>query len=284
MLGLKARIQYTRQLLSWYYRAVTIYDVHQPFLYRFVSEVLEDPRHFYPFGEIETKRRFLLQSTNTIQVTDHGAGSLVQNTRKRKITHIARSSAVSPFFGRVLFKTAILAQAQHMLELGTSLGISTLYLAGSSRKSQVYTLEGCPETAKLAARNLKNWLDRRVFLTEGTFGERLPEVLGKMPKIDLAFIDGNHQKAATLQYFEACLPKTHPHSVLIFDDIHWSKEMTEAWEEIRRHPQVRLSVDLFYSGLVFFREEIREPQHVSLIRQRFKPWHLGFFARNSPSK
>ena len=278
MLSLKARIQYTRQLISWYSKAKTIYDIHQPFLYQFVSEVLEDRRHFFPFAEIETKRRFLLQSPNSIQVTDHGAGSLVDNTRTRKIAQITKSSAVSPFFGRVLFKTAVLLQAKQMLELGTSLGISTLYLAGSSRQSQIYSIEGCPETAKIAARNLKLWLDKRIHLIEGTFEKQLPLVLKKLPQIDLAFLDGNHQKQATLQYFEACLTKVHSNSVLIFDDIHWSKEMTEAWEIIRNHPEVKLSVDLFYSGLVFFREEIREPQHVSLIRHRFKPWRLGFFA------
>jgi len=278
MLSLRARLQYTRQLLSWYYRAITIYDVHQPFLYSFVSKVLEDRRNFYPFAEIETKRSFLLQSPNSIQVTDHGAGSLVDNTRQRKVAQITKSSAVSPFFGRVLFKTAVLMDSKQMLELGTSLGISTLYLAGSSRKSQVHTMEGCPETAKVAARNLKQWLGTRVYLTEGTFDEQLPEVLAKLPFLDLAFIDGNHQKEATLRYFEACLPKIHSNSVLIFDDIHWSAEMMEAWDTVRQHPQVRLSIDLFYCGMIFFKEEISTPQHVSLIRQRFKPWHLGIFA------
>jgi predicted O-methyltransferase YrrM len=85
-----------------------------------------------------------------------------------------------------------------------------------------------------------------------------------MSRIDLAFIDGNHRKEPTLRYFETILPKTHEGSCIVFDDIHWSSEMEEAWELIRKDERVKLSIDLFFIGIVFFRTEFREKQHFSI--------------------
>jgi predicted O-methyltransferase YrrM len=68
------------------------------------------------------------------------------------------------------------------------------------------------------------------------------------------FVDGNHQKEATLRYFKLCLPKVHENSLLIFDDIYWSRGMKEAWNEIKAHPEVTVTVDLFWIGLVYFRK------------------------------
>ncbi len=79
-------------------------------------------------------------------------------------------------------------------------------------------------------------------------------------KYSLLFIDGNHQKEATLAYFEKLLPTVHNDSVMIFDDIHWSKGMEEAWEIIKQHSEVRVTIDTFQWGLVFFRRE-QEKEH-----------------------
>jgi predicted O-methyltransferase YrrM len=77
---------------------------------------------------------------------------------------------------------------------------------------------------------------------------------------NLIYFDGNHSKIATLDYFEALLPTISNESVWIFDDIHWSPDMEEAWEIIKKHPKVTVTIDTFQWGLVFFRRE-QEKEH-----------------------
>ena len=76
----------------------------------------------------------------------------------------------------------------------------------------------------------------------------------------MVYFDGNHQKAATLEYFQHCLQFVNNESFFIFDDIHWSKEMESAWEEIKKHPKVKVTIDTFQWGIVFFRKE-QEKEH-----------------------
>jgi len=118
----------------------------------------------------------------------------------------------------------------------------------------VITIEGCPQTAAVAGRNFKDLGIRNIELQVGNFDELLPDLIGTKPKLDFVYIDGNHRKDATLNYFNWCLPKVHENSLLIFDDIYWSEGMKEAWAQIKQHPEVTVTVDLFWIGLVFFKK------------------------------
>jgi predicted O-methyltransferase YrrM len=141
-----------------------------------------------------------------------------------------------------------------MLKLGTSLGISTAYLAMGNPHGQVTTIEGCPETAAAAANNFRILGLANIRQETGPFEEILPGLLGNLGNVDLFFIDGNHRKQPSLQYFHQCLQHIHDDSILILDDIHGSGEMEQAWDEIKQHPSVTLTIDLFRMGLVFFRK------------------------------
>ena len=77
---------------------------------------------------------------------------------------------------------------------------------------------------------------------------------------NLIYFDGNHSKKATLEYFELLLPTLTNDAVWIFDDIHWSKDMEEAWEIIKNHSKVKVTIDTFQWGIVFFRKE-QEKEH-----------------------
>ncbi len=156
-----------------------------------------------------------------------------------------------------------------MLELGTSLGISAAYLASGAQEAdnssgatnaKLLTLEGAGAVAAVAAANFRSLGLENIELVTGGFDDRLPGVLDKMGRIDLAFVDGNHRKEPTLRYFNLLIGCASPSAVLIFDDIHWSREMEEAWEAIKQDPRVLLTVDLFFIGLVFLREEFKVKQ------------------------
>jgi predicted O-methyltransferase YrrM len=101
-------------------------------------------------------------------------------------------------------------------------------------------------------------------LLEGNFAKTLPLLNSKITNIDLVFVDGNHRKNATLEYFDFFLSKRTNNSIFIFDDIHWSVEMEEAWKLIQQHDSVTMTIDLFFIGLVLFRKDFKVKQHFSI--------------------
>jgi predicted O-methyltransferase YrrM len=143
------------------------------------------------------------------------------------------------------------------------------------RNAPLHTLEGCPNIAAEAARNFKKFKAKNIHQYVGHFDSTLPQALQDLGSLDYVFIDGNHQKAPTLHYFETCLQYSHNNTVLVIDDINWSEDMQAAWQAIQQHPQVTLSIDLFVMGLVFLRTE-QPKQHLSLIPSAYKPWQRGF--------
>ena len=224
------------------------------------------------FEKIESLRAHLMDDDSMIKVNDLGEGSKTTNSDTRSIKSIA-STAVSPAYqSKILFKIVKHLNAKNTLELGTSLGISTLYLSSYSEQNIVYTLEGSSTIQEIAKTNFGFLGAKNIVPILGHFDDTMPDVLKKIKKLDLGYIDGNHAMEPTIRYFLACLPYIHNFSVLIFDDIYWSAGMTEAWEEIKKHEKVTLTVDLFYFGLVFFNEDIKEKQHFKVLDSAYKPW------------
>ncbi len=263
------------RFIKFYFRAKTKYDVHSPFVYEFTEQVVEDDRWYYAFDEIEAVRGYMLKDKRSIPIKDMGAGSQVENSKERSIASLAKHSANRPFVCQMLFKIVNLYKPKTMLELGTSLGISTQYQAAASLHAQVVTIEGCPNTAHLAAGNFKLMESKNISLLEGSFDDMLPLAFKELGQLDYVFVDGNHRKKPTLKYFEQCLEHAHEKSIFVFDDIHWSKGMETAWTAIQQHPKVTLTIDLFFFGVVFFRKEHQVKEHFSLVPWEWKPWRIG---------
>ena len=267
-----------KSYLEYFVRAETKYNIHSPFVFDFVQNILEDERHFYAFSSAELVRTEMKQDERSIQVMDLGAGSMgTNNTAQRKVKEIAQSALSSPWQCEILFKIINFYQPNSLLELGTSLGISTIYQALARKNINMVTMEGSPEIAKIARSNFKKQEINNIRLIEGNFDETLPKFLSETKRIDYAFVDGNHREKATIQYFEMCLPYCHEDSILIFDDIHWSKGMEAAWEKIIASAAVTLSLDLYYFGIVFFKKDFKEKEKHRLIHSKYKPWSMGFF-------
>jgi len=150
----------------------------------------------------------------------------------------------------------------NILELGTSLGLSTLYLANGNPDANIITIEGCPNISKFAGENFHRLGTDQINQVTGNFDDKLAEVLKPIERLDFAFIDGNHQQEPTINYFEQCLLKSNSNSIFIFDDIHWSEGMEKAWENIISHPDVSLSVDIFHMGIVFLKKELTKQHFV----------------------
>ncbi len=271
------RFYILKSFFQFYFSAKTKFRVHSPFVFDFVKNILEDKRVFYAFSSVENLRKLLKQDNRKITVQDLGAGSLKSTGSVRSIKSIATNSLSSPFSCQLFFKIVNRYKPKTILEVGTSLGISSLYHHFAAQNARLITLEGAKEIAVEARKNFQRLEVNSVELIEGNFHDTLPIALGKLKQLDYLFLDGNHRKAPTLSYFEQCLEFAHENSIFVIDDIYWSEEMTEAWEEIKAHPKVTLSIDLFFMGLVFFRRENKVKEHFKLIKSSWKPWEMGFF-------
>jgi predicted O-methyltransferase YrrM len=236
------------------------HGVHSPFVFDFVIHVLNDNKKYSCYDTIESLRRSLLINKNEIEVEDFGAGSAVIPFKNRKIKEIARSSLKKKKYSQLLFRIAKYYHSKNIVELGTSFGITACYLASANKDAKVVTLEGAKNIAKIALENFKEEGVNNIELIEGDFENTILYAFDKFENIDLLFIDGNHRKEPTLEYFDFFLKKSTSKSIFIFDDIHWSVEMEEAWEIIKQHPTVTLTIDLFFIGLVFFSKDFKVKQ------------------------
>lgn len=267
------------RFFKFYWQATTLYRVHSPFVFDFTEHILDDERQYYAFQPIEILRKKMLQDNRTIEVTDYGAGSKIDNKKTRTIKSITKYSATWPFFCQILFKTIHHYKPKKVLELGTSLGISSLYQAAALGKKEMFvTLEGCPNIANFAQTNFQRLKMDNIQLITGQFEKTLPLTLRALGRLDYVFIDGNHKKEPTLDYFNQCLEYAHEDSVFVIDDIYWSKDMLAAWQEIQQHPKVTITIDLFFCGLVFFKKEKKRKEHFKLVPATWKPWVMGFFS------
>lgn len=236
------------------------HGIHSPFVFDFVKTVLNGKERSAEFGRIEALRKQLLRDNTRVPVQDLGAGSLVDNGTMRRVGSICRNTSKPPRVGRLLSRIVDRYQPKRVLELGTSLGISTAYLAAGNLEAHVTSVEGCPAIAALARQNLESIGLSNITILEGPFDEELPGLLSNGYCPDLVFIDGNHREEPTWKYFHQLASHAHPDTILIFDDIHWSPGMERAWERIKADPRVRMSIDLFFVGIVFFRDEFKVKQ------------------------
>ncbi|MEL6862831.1 MAG: class I SAM-dependent methyltransferase [Bacteroidota bacterium] len=266
-----------RQFFRFYWKATTLYQIHSPFVYELAQHILEDQRWFYTFSQLRETRQRMRQDPRRLEVTDYGAGSKLLKNKSRAVAAIARTSLSPPRTLHLLFRLINHLKPQKLLELGTSLGLSAFTQSQASLNGQLITLEGCPEIAKIARENFQRLKAQNIQLLEGPFSQSLPKALSQLEQLDYVFIDGHHAYEPTIQYFKQCLQYAHNTSVFVFDDLYWSAEMTAAWEAIKAHPKVRLSIDLFFIGLVFFREEQKTKKHYRLVPIHWKPWIMGFF-------
>ncbi len=239
------------------------HGVHSPFVYNLITKCFYKKAAISHLKLITNYRNDLLQNTNKITVTDFGKGSKIFNSNCREISKIAKVAGISMKRSKLLIRLIEYLNPNTVLEIGTSLGIGTASIRIGNPKSNITSLEGCSETIKIAKNQFQKFDLESVNFIVGDFKETLPKVLNNNT-YDLIYFDGNHQKKPTLDYFEQSLKSIHNDSVLIFDDIHWSKEMAEAWRIIKQHPKVTVTIDTYFWGFVFFRKE--QPKEHFTIR------------------
>lgn len=240
------------------------HGMHSPFVFQFILHVLNNKSRYTPTASIEELRGVLSNDERVLEIEDFGAGSRVTKTKQRTVAEVAKSATKSKKYAQLLFRLVKHYQPKTIIELGTSLGITTAYLSSAGPASSIVTIEGSKAIANIAAKNFSALGLKNIQQQVGNFDDILPSVIKQLPAIDFSYIDGNHRYEPTVSYFKQLLPSLHNNSILVFDDIHWSAEMEKAWEEIKQHPSVQCTVDLFFLGFVFFRSEFKIKQHFTI--------------------
>jgi predicted O-methyltransferase YrrM len=263
---LYTRFQLAKKYLRYYFTASngSGHGVHSPFVFDFIINVLKDKTKYDNYSKIEEQRKKLLSNSTIIEVEDFGAGSSVMKSNKRAVKNIARTSLKPKKYAQLLYRIAQYYKPATIIELGTSLGITTAYLASGNLQSKLYTCEGSANIATIAQHNFDVLQLKNIELIQGDFNQTLRPLLPTINKIDLAFIDGNHRKEPTLAYFSQLLNSSKSSTILVFDDIHWSAEMEAAWTAIQSHPAVTLTIDLFFIGIVCINNDFKVKQHFSV--------------------
>jgi len=256
-------LQQIKSYLKFLYNSKNEHGVHSPFVFDLVTKCFYDKKKYPEYSILKNYRKSLLENKNFIEVTDFGAGSRVFKSNKRQISKIAKTAGISPKRGELLFRITKYFQPESILEIGTSLGLATSALSLGNKNSALKTLEGCPQTMTIAKSQCQLQNLNNIEFVNTEFSSYLKNSKLPTPNYQLIYFDGNHSKQATLDYFELLLPTITNETVWIFDDIHWSLEMEEAWETIKNNPKVTVTIDTFQWGIVFFRTE-QEKEHFTI--------------------
>ena len=240
------------------------HGVHSPFVYTFIREVLNKQTISPIEANIEMRRTALERDKQIIQVWDRGAGSRQTDHSQRSIRQIAKAALKPKKYSQLLHKIVAFYKPNQILEMGTSLGITSCYLATGNPSARMVTLEGAPKVAAVASATFAELNLQQIEIVEGDFKDTLPQYLDTLDTVGLAYVDGNHRYAPTMDYFNLLVAKSNDDAILIFDDIHWSAEMEKAWSDIKASPAVTLTIDLFFIGLVFMRKAQKEKEHFTI--------------------
>jgi len=268
-------LRWMYKYLLFFRKAQTANDLHQPLVYAFTRAVLEDKRVFYAFLQIRALRRRLLQQQDLLAINDLGAGSRVRTAGRKSVRELIRYNALPEKEGIQLFRMVQFFKPQSVLELGTSLGISALYLKLGSKKTPLTTVEGSPEIARKAMQHLNQMSAGIVEVKNTSFEMALKELSEQKKQFDFFYIDGDHRGEAMLAYIENCKKLATQRYVIVLADIYWSDDMERAWNKICHEAGVPLSIDLFHFGVLVFDPRIRIKQHYCLVRRAAKPWRTG---------
>lgn len=252
--------QATRFLQYWL-DSMDKHSLQSPFIYELYNHVIRPGHKSIIVPEIEKTREKLKADKRVIAITDFGAGSKVDNGKNRKVSDIAMKGISQRKYSEIFMRLISFLGAQNIVELGTSLGINTLYLAKSD-DVRVTTFEGAQSLCQLASEAFKSNNKSNIKVVPGNIDHTLPEFLKSSNKLDVVYFDANHQYQSTINYFNWCKKLVHQKSCFILDDIHLSKEMGRAWREIHNHYEVSVSIDLFQVGIVFFNPEMTKQHYV----------------------
>ena len=185
---------------------------------------------------------------------------------KRTAAQIADRSSVTSEWGTFLYLCAESFRSRAILELGSCAGISGCYLASSRYCTKFITVEGSESLASLARSNIAR-ISERGEVVNALFDDALDQILPTLGGgIDLVYIDGHHEYKATLHYFRRLKFQLNKGALVVFDDVHWSEEMWQAWQTLKALEGFSYTIDAGRFGICLWEGASLLPIHYDLRR------------------
>lgn len=260
--------------IKFFTSAHTADTLDSPALFDFYQSVISKKNESdLCFGRLEFIRHKMLIDDTILAGRSFGAGSKIITDNELRVKDIAKSAVSNSFKCRLLYKVAEYYRATHILELGTSLGITTQYLASTKYCKQLVTVEGNSNVLKIATKN--NTKSNITFINSDFV---TAQVMAKKnhENFDMIIIDGDHSYEETISNYDRCQALISSNGILIIDDIYWSSGMKEAWKEIQIKNPSKLFIDLFYFGIVLQNQNIKEKQSIKMFPHSVR-WKPGLF-------
>lgn len=199
------------------------------------------------FSNCERYRAKLLADNTQISY------EIFSSDRTASVQHICKNAASGKKWCQFLYHLVKSINKPTILEIGTNLGVSGSYLLEGLRNKngKLTTMEGLPQLCEIASNQFSNIVPNSKFeILQGLYDDTFPKVLKKEDTYNLIFIDGNHKKSPTIEYFEALKSRIGETAIFVFDDINWSHEMKEAWKIIKADEDVNFSIDMYRQGII----------------------------------
>jgi predicted O-methyltransferase YrrM len=264
-LNTSAKIHSLKHYILYAYRSKTKYKIHSPFVFDFIRDILESSNRSFPKLPSDLRNYYIKYNQKIDIEMNAGEGSLVLNDKPTSTKSLITTIGIPQKYGKILYKLTEKYKCRNIIELGTSFGISTSYLA-ANKDCKVQSIDANKQIQDIAKEAFQKLKTSNTVFISARFDEVLKDLCSQSNEISLIFIDGDHNKDATIRYFNTCLPYLHENTIMVFDDIYWSKGMTEAWNHICNQKEVSLSIDLYRLGILFFRKEQKQKEHFIL-------WH-----------
>ena len=246
--------KYIQHLFYLHYRKG--HGIHSPYLFEFVNKVIFNGAELTVPPEIIRTHRELKKDRTQIPEVKLGAASHVNSTGERSAASFVRHSSVSEKYGALLYRISRWFEPEMIIELGSGLGISSLYLASGSPHVPLHSIEGNPHRASFAEKVVAGLKMEMLNIHQGEMDEELNKLIPHVRGRFVAFVDGNHRYEPTIAYVRKLMEVAGDEALIIMDDIYWSKEMFKAWEELKSWPESRVSVDLYQMGIILLRRDL----------------------------
>ena len=238
------------------------HGIHSPFLYDLIINTFNNSFQYETYSRIEKLRKIIRTDRQNYIYTNYRPSQNVYTRHPRKVSDVVKKTAISPKHARLIFRLINKFNPNVSLELGTGVGVTTAYIASAKKHNIVYTVDKNNELTDYARHNLQYLDIENVRIINDTFEEAIKKIIRLNKKIDFLLIDGNHTKTATITYLSQMYSLFHNDTIIIIHDIHWSPEMESAWKTIINNPDIKLAIDLFFMGIIFFKSELNKQNFV----------------------
>lgn len=240
------------------------FGIHSPFTFALLNKTFREKIPSSVKEKARDYKKGFLSNKEVLPRSILGAGALLHNGERKKalVSQIMRQTAIPSHYGNLLYLLSKHFGTDGILELGTGLGMSTLYLAIGAPSGTVVSVEGHQPYAQRAEQELKKVDVNNVRIVTAQFEEALEKLKSERKQFGLFYIDGDHTLSSTISNFERCIDISTQNAIFIFDDIHWSDEMEQAWKTIKQHAKCRISMDLFRMGIVFINEKFLKQDYI----------------------